>query len=70
MILKNCRDLQKNLAAKEKESVRMKKASDRNLSEKGSNHTAQVKALTDLHSKENREKDAIICDKTKNASLT
>ena len=42
---------EKNLAAKEKESARMKKTSERDFLEKVANHAAQVKAVRDLQSK-------------------
>ena len=40
----------------------MKNASARDLSEKDSNHAAQVKAMRNLSEKEKKDKDAIICD--------
>ena len=59
---KNCKDLQKNLTEKEKECVRIKKASERDLSEISGNHANQIKAMKELHLKEKKEKSTIIRD--------
>ena len=40
----------------------MRKASEQDLSEKVASHTAQVKAITGLHTKGKKEKDTIIRD--------
>ena len=50
------------MAAREKESIKIKKASERDLSEKLANHAAQVKAMRELHLKGKKEKDTVIRD--------
>ena len=50
------------MAAREKEPIKIKKASERDLSEKLVNHAAQVKAMRELHLKEIKEKDTMIRD--------